>query len=249
MSSFFSYESKPMQILMYIGDLIILNLIYLLCCIPIFTIGAAQAGLYTALRVLQDPEDDSSPSAAFFRGFTKGFGKVTLSWMLLTVVLVLVAYGSILGYASGLPLWLCILSVCVCALFQALVPLFHSRFDCTAMQLIRNSWFLAFAHPLRSIASVALLWAPVLAFLIFGLYWAMALMPLWGTVYYGAAALFINLLMRKPFKTLIDHFNETHSQQAEEVAEAEALEAHEAEEDTEEFEDSEEDAREEIPAQ
>ena len=52
MSSFFSYESKPMQILMFVGDLIILNVIFLVCCLPIFTIGAAQAGLYTAMKAI-----------------------------------------------------------------------------------------------------------------------------------------------------------------------------------------------------
>ena len=45
--NFFSYESKPMQILMLLGDLIILNLLFILCSLPVFTIGAAQAGLYT----------------------------------------------------------------------------------------------------------------------------------------------------------------------------------------------------------
>ena len=61
MGGLFSYDSKPMQILMFVGDLIILNILYLICCIPIFTIGAAQAGMYTACKVLLDKEDDSSP--------------------------------------------------------------------------------------------------------------------------------------------------------------------------------------------
>ena len=61
----FSYESKLMQTLMVIGDYIILNLMFLVFSIPIFTIGAAQAGLYSGIKVALDKEDDSSCAAAF----------------------------------------------------------------------------------------------------------------------------------------------------------------------------------------
>ena len=47
MEILFSYDSKLMQTLTFVGDLIILNLLYLLCCVPVFTIGAAQAVLET----------------------------------------------------------------------------------------------------------------------------------------------------------------------------------------------------------
>lgn len=217
----FSYESKPMQILMYLGDLIILNLVYLICCFPIFTIGAAQAGLFNAVKVLQDPEDDSSPTAAFFKGFANGFGKVTLAWCLMTVLLVIIAVACMFGYSLGLPTVLCIIPVVIVAMFQTLVPIFHSRFDCTAMQLIRNSWFLMFAHPIRSIGAVLLIWIPVVVFLL-NAYTFMMLTPLWGTVYYSAAALFGHLFLKKPFKTLIDEFN-SRQEKANNTAEEAAL--------------------------
>ena len=218
MKGLFSYDSPVMQILMYIGDLIILNFIYLLCCVPVFTIGAAQAGMYTAMRVLNDKEDDSSVSAAFFRGFANGFGKVTLAWGLLTLVLVLVGAAAMLGYVFGLPMWLCIVSFALAALFHSLVPAFHSRFGCTAMQLIRNAWFLAVAHPLRCLGVALMLWLPVILFLtntnIF-----MTATPIWGTLYFSTAFLFAELLLRKPFQTLVDDFNEKHAPQLEEANE------------------------------
>lgn len=211
MKGLFSYDSPVMQILMYIGDLIILNFIYLLCCFPIFTMGAAQAGMYTAMRVLNDKEDDSSVVAAFFRGFKNGFLKVTLSWGLLSLVLVLLGAVCLFAYAMELPAWICIISVCVCALFQSLVPAFHSQFDCTAMQLIRNSWFLLVAHPLRSIGTAALIWLPGAIFLIDAYSFMMAA-PIWCTLYYSTAFLFGELFLRKPFKTLVDDFNQKQTQ-------------------------------------
>lgn len=207
MNSIFSYDSPMMQILTYIGDLIILNFLYLICCLPVFTIGAAQAGMYTAMRVLNDKEDDSSAVAAFFRGFKNGFGKVTLSWLLILGIMAVLAAVCALAYVMQLPVWLCIAPICICAIFQSLVPAFHSRFDCTAMQLIRNSWFLLIAHPLRSIATALLVWAPVLVLAIGGMYVFMMATPIWCTLYYSTAILFAELFLRKPFKTLVEEFN------------------------------------------
>ena len=214
MGGFFSYESKPMQILMFLGDVIILNVIYLVCCIPIFTIGAAQSGMFTACKVLLDKEDDSSPYAAFWRGFTKGFGTVTLAWGIMTLVLAVVAYGAVTAALLGAPVWLVLIAVAMCAIFQTLVPAFHSRFGCTWWQLIHNSWFLLFAYPLRSIATVAAVWIPLgyLSVCLYNgnLYDFMALTPIWGTLYFGTAFCFGSGFLKKPFAVLTQHFNETH---------------------------------------
>ena len=206
MKSIFGYDSPLMQILAYIGDLIILNITFLICCIPLFTIGAAQAGMYTAMRVLNDKEDDTSPLKAFFRGFRNGFGKVTLAWGLLIVIMGIVSYACLWAYGLGLNIWFCLIPVCICALFVSQVPAFHSRFDCTPIQLIRNTWFLVIAHPLRSIGNAALIWLPVIVVRL-PLDLAMNSMLLWMTIYYSAAFLFGELLLRKPFKTLMDDFN------------------------------------------
>jgi len=210
MGGFFSYESKPMQILMFLGDLIILNLMYLIFCIPIFTIGAAQAGLFTACKVLLDKEDDSSPAAAFWRGFTNGFGTVTLAWGVMSVITAGVAWMGIAAIMAGGPIWLICIAMAVPAIFQTLIPAFHSRFGCKWWQLIRNSWFLLFAHPLRSIATVALLWVPAVCFVLMQTYDFMALTPIWGTLYFSTACCFGLFLLKKPFKTLTDHYNEVH---------------------------------------
>lgn len=209
MGSIFSYESTPMQILMFLGDLIILNILFLICCLPIFTIGAAQAGLYTGLRVLMDKEDDSSASGAFFRGFANGFGKVTVAWGIMTLVLTLVSVAGYVAIYNGAPVWVVAVGIALCALFQSLVSAFHARFDCTPMQLIRNTWFLVVAHPLRSIGVALLIWLPVIVFL-WDAYHFMMATPIWGSLYYSTAFLFANTLLKKPFKTLVDNFNEAH---------------------------------------
>lgn len=225
MKSIFSYDSPMMQILSYIGDLIILNFIYLLCCIPVLTIGAAQAGLYTAMRVLNDKEDDSSVVAAFFRGFKNGFLKITLAWGLMFGLMAVVSYACIWAYTLGLPTWICIVPVCICALFISQIPAFHSRFDCQPLHLFRNSFVLIIAHPLRAFGNALLIWAPVIVLLCSGMYIFMGATPLWLTLYYSTAFLFGELFLRKPFKTLVDDFN---AKQAEEAGEEEPEEEKES---------------------
>ncbi len=204
--NFFSYESKPMQILTFLGDLIFLNFAYLFCCIPIFTMGAAQAGLYTALKVLTDPEDDSSAMAAFFRGFKSGFGKVTVAWGILSLLLVVVALTGLTAIGYGSPLWIIAVAVCVVALFQSLVPAYHSRFDCSILQLLRNTLFFVMGYPLQSIFAAALIWLPVIVFLLDAVLF-MELTPIWGTLYFSTACLFAYTFLKKPFKTLMDQVN------------------------------------------
>ena len=215
----FSYESKFMQALMFIGDLIILNVIYIICSIPIFTIGAAQAGLYTALRVLTDPEDDSSPAAAFFRGFKNGFGTITIAWGLLGLLMVVTAFFGWWGYLNGLPGWIAIAAVCVIALFQSMIPLFHSQFSCTAMQLIRNAFLMVLPHPLRSLGVAVLICLPVFL-LLWDPFFFMSSGVLWVAIYYSGACLFAGTFMKKPFASLIKRVNGT-TEEAKETAEEE----------------------------
>ena len=85
MNKMFDLDSPLMQVLGFIADLFILNLVFLACCLPIVTIGAAQSGLFNAMRVLQDPEDDTSVTKAFFAAFRVGFKQITLAWFVLFV--------------------------------------------------------------------------------------------------------------------------------------------------------------------
>lgn len=47
MHTIFSPDSRFMRIMGCVADLILLNLCYLLTCVPVLTIGAASAALYT----------------------------------------------------------------------------------------------------------------------------------------------------------------------------------------------------------
>ena len=222
----FSYESKFNQLMMTIADLVILNILYIVCCIPVFTISAAQAGLFTGIRVMLDKDDDRSVAKSFFRGFADGFGKSAIAGTILLVVqalsLAFVTYAAVYyGAGNGiLPLVLSIvLAVAVYTTHSILGP-FHATFGCTVWQLIRNSFFVAFAYPLRSLAVAVLTLLPVIIFML----WPQILLGgaiAFLALYYSTAYLLCNTLLKKPFGRLKESFRAAHEEDEEEDEEDE----------------------------
>ena len=221
MNSIFNPDNKVMQMLATAADYMILNVIYVLCCLPVLTVGAAQAGLYTALRVLNDPEDDSSYIKAFFRGFRNGFGRITVVWSLFLLSIAFFSYNLITVWIfreSGMnaPLWMSVVALALCILFQSVIPAFHARFDCTGAQLVRNAFFVILRFPIKCLLVTVLVWLPVaigLRFLDIFLQGSVILMCL----YYSFAFMIINALLKKPFQILTDNFNASREIQAEET--------------------------------
>jgi uncharacterized membrane protein YesL len=206
-----SYESKFMQALLVIADYIILNLLFVLCCIPVFTIGAAQSALYSGIRVAMDPENDANCIKAFFKGFKSGFGQVTLVWCGLLVIMILlgVNLGAVIAYSlddSAAPVIISVISMVLCAIFQSTLTPFHAKFGSPSVkQLIRNIWFVTVGHPLRSIAVTLLMWLPFAVALI-DLYLFMRLGLIWLAGYYSLAALFSTFVMQKTYQKLEENF-------------------------------------------
>lgn len=206
----FNYESKFMQFMLLVADYMILNAVYLLCCIPIFTIGAAQAGLYAGIKTLLDKDDGTPCLRSFFKGFRTGFGTVTVVWTIFTVIIVGLVWCCflVMGYefAGFEPqLWMIYVAIAICVIYQSNIPLFHANFGCTKMQLIRNVFFTTLAHPIRSIGVAAFVWFPVFVFAaMFPLF--LQLTPIWFVAYYSCAFLLNALIMAKPYHTLTENF-------------------------------------------
>lgn len=87
---FFSYESKFSQFMLKFCNCCYLSLLWFLCSLPIFTIGAATAALYdVTLRIACD--EDPVVTSRFFKAFRENFRQATTLW------LILLAFGLLLG--------------------------------------------------------------------------------------------------------------------------------------------------------
>ena len=79
---FFNYDSPIMQFLSRLTDLFILNFLFLICSIPIVTIGASATALYSVTLKMAKNEE-SYIFSSFFRAFKNNFRHSTISWMIL----------------------------------------------------------------------------------------------------------------------------------------------------------------------
>lgn len=85
MRNLFSLDGPVMTFLNKAADLVVLNLLYLVCCIPVFTIGAATTALYyVSLRMAK--EEEGYVTKDFFRSFKTNFRQATIIWLILLLL-------------------------------------------------------------------------------------------------------------------------------------------------------------------
>ena len=78
--SIFNMDGPVFRFLNKMADLCILNLIFLLCCLPIITIGASVTALYSVtLKMSRDQEGYIARS--FFKAFKANFKQATSIWI------------------------------------------------------------------------------------------------------------------------------------------------------------------------
>lgn len=82
---FFSYDSKFSQILLKLCYGCYLNLLWFVCSLPVFTIGASTAALYdVTLRIAR--EEEPLLTSRFFKAFRENFRQATTLWLILLVL-------------------------------------------------------------------------------------------------------------------------------------------------------------------
>ena len=87
----FNIDSPLMRFLGKVADMMILNLLFLTTCIPVFTIGASLTALhYVTLRMVSD--EDSAVSRDYLRSFKQNFRQATIIWLILITFALLITY-------------------------------------------------------------------------------------------------------------------------------------------------------------
>jgi len=80
----FNLNGQLTQWLSRIVDIMVLNLLFILFCLPIFTVGASITALYSVLlKVVRDEEKDIVKS--FFVAFKRNFTQSTIIWFMMVV--------------------------------------------------------------------------------------------------------------------------------------------------------------------
>ena len=81
MKSLFSLDSPFGQKLTLLSNLVLLNLLWILCSIPIVTMGAATAAMYHVIFLYITNQDDAVIKP-FFKAFAGSLKQATAVWLL-----------------------------------------------------------------------------------------------------------------------------------------------------------------------
>ena len=202
----FSPDSKLIRFLNWVADVVFVNLLYLLCSLPILTIGPARAALLSVGR--KWTKRQQSGGGDFFKAFLSGFRSAFPHWIPVLLSGLLLAFGIYIMCLNTLPaellLWLLICPVTVLYLMiYSQFFMVEAHFTCSFLQSIKLSLLCALGHPLRSAAILVVQAVPLIVFL-----WQpmmfMDMSPLWFFLYFSIDGFMCANLCAKPFTRLLD---------------------------------------------
>lgn len=201
-------DSPIMSFLARVADLVILNVLWLLCCLPVVTAGASTTAMYHVVRHLQE-ESISSVTRDFFRSFKSDFRQATPVYLLLLIPTAAVVMNAwILSAQSSdvVPVYVRAIWM-VSALMLTFVVSFvypvMAYFDDTVWKTLRTAAVLAVAKLPRTVLISAINLLPIIMlfvslpfFLRSSIFWLLI-----G----GSLTAYLNMLILRPvFKKIID---------------------------------------------
>lgn len=171
MGRLFNMESPLFQALSRLADLMLLNIIFLVTCIPIVTIGAAWTSLsYMTLKMVRNEE--SYIVRGYFKSFKQNFKQSTIMWIivLLLAFLLYMDY-RIMAVMTDVPghniIMIGIYAITLMGIFllQYLFPLV-AKFYNNTKNMFKNAFFMSIRHlPFTVIMTVIFIGSGVLTFL------------------------------------------------------------------------------------
>ena len=143
-----------------LADIMWLNVLVFLCCLPVVTAGAAVTAMhYVLLKIHRDEE--GKIAVTFFKAFRDNFKQATVTSLIFGTVLFLLLVNLQIVFTGQLEragiLWYVLLIAAVIAIgiFNWSLILL-SRYKSTLRGTIRLAITLCFAYPLRSVVMAAL---------------------------------------------------------------------------------------------
>lgn len=139
-----------MRFLGRIGDIIILNLIFVVTALPVVTVGTALSALYTVAMKLARGEDPSV-LREYMRAFWRNRKPATICWLIMAAAGALIFLDFRLAGAFGGALYT-VVRLLLAMIFGAWMLTFLylfpyiARFENTVFHSVKNALFLSAAH-------------------------------------------------------------------------------------------------------
>ncbi len=209
MKNLFNLDNPFIQFLTKVGDMILANFLFLVCSVPILTMGAAMTALH---KVTQDIATDSEAGLirTFFRAFRENFRQATLCWMLMLVFFVGMGCNLLLTitYLTGLPALIAkVLIGAIAAVMVALSAYVYPlmvRYDNTLKEHALNSGILVIVKLPRTLLMVFVNLLPlIIAY--FSMQTFFSTMVFWLTIGFAFSSYITSTLLLPVFREMEDN--------------------------------------------
>ncbi len=161
----FNFDSPLMQALSKIADMLWLNVLALICCIPIVTVGASMTSLhYMALKMARNEE--TYVTKGFFKSFRENFRQATIIWLMQLVVILVILADLYIMYSSENPphIVIQVLVMLVLIIFLCISTFVYpllARFYNTLWGTIKNALFFSIMQFPKTVLMVIMSVLPI----------------------------------------------------------------------------------------
>ncbi len=172
LSQIFNYDNPVWRFIGKFFDIMVLNLLWTICSLPIITIGASTTAVYyVMLKLVRDEEGPTVRS--FFKSFKENFRQATVIWLILLAAGAVIAfdlYFFLMIQTEATTFRFVMISIfCGFALIGSGIVLFvfplQSRFYNPVKKTLFNAFFIAMRHFLQTLGMLVIDVAiPFLAF-------------------------------------------------------------------------------------
>ena len=211
-------ESKVMKIVNLAGTAVMLNLMFLLACVPVVTIGPALCGLYSGVRYMIRGD---GPVRGFWEGFKTNFLRMMIAGVIFTgiiayfIIMVNGAYNTWLELGVFRDIIIYSIPAMVPVMLLSALVMLNIYIPYGVTDWLKNGVNLIVKAPVWVLVSAALLIAPVACLL-----WASDIFILAIIIFVGfwfaVAAFATTLLLKDPLVDMLLEYREEYPEEEEE---------------------------------
>ena len=161
----FDIDGPVVRFLGKVADLMWLNILTMICCIPVFTVGAAFTALhYMCLKIVRN--DESYITKGYFKSFKENFRQSTIMWMAMLVIAAFLGldYYIIIGLKVKIPyvFKLIFMSLSVLLAFTAVMVFpMQAKFSNPIKYTIKNAFAVSILQFPKTFLMIVMLVAPI----------------------------------------------------------------------------------------
>lgn len=155
MRRFLNLDSPLMIFLSNLTDIVVLNVLCFICCIPIITIGPSVTAMhYVTLKIVRDEE--IYVLRDYFKAFKENFKQSVIAWLVFLVITAVFFVDYLILKDMGLEntkvffMIIGAIYLLVCLTMMYVFPLM-ARFENSLKQTVKNALFMSILHIFKTI--------------------------------------------------------------------------------------------------